>query len=142
MIVRHKGKTKFVWRPVTASTPIGVGLVAFSGGKLVAATSTTVSSDTVGVLRHAIAATDADYALERLVEVEVPLEKFTEWEIDVTSGLVAADIGLYQDLTDLNTVNRGASTYDIVQCVKVLSTTRGIFHLNVGPDAIAKSHSH
>ena len=139
MFIRHKGKTKFVWRPVTPSTAIGVGaLVAFDSGKLIAATATTAGSAIVGVIRHAIAATDADYADERLVEVEVPVEKFSEWEGDVTSGLIAADIGLYQDLTDSLTVNRAASTYDIVQCVKVISTTKGIFHLNIGPDAIAK----
>lgn len=128
-----------MWLPVTASTAIAAGaLVAFSSGKLIAATSTTAGSAIAGVLRKAIAATDSDYASERLVAVEVPVEKNVVWEADVTSGLVAADIGLYQDLTDSVTVNRGASTYDIAQCVKVISTTKGLFYLNIGADAIAK----
>lgn len=80
----------------------------------------------------AIAATDSDYATERLVAVRVPVEAYTVWEADVTASLVAADIGLFQDLTNGGTVNRAASTYDIVQCIKVLSTTKGLFHLNIG----------
>lgn len=133
MFKLKRGKTKFVYLPVTPSTAIAKGaLVAFSSGKLIAATSSSAPQDIPGVLRHTIAATDADYALDRLVEVEVPVELNTEWEADVTSGLVAADIGLYQDLTDSVTVNRGASNIDVVQCIKVISTTKGVFFLNVG----------
>ncbi len=140
MFVRKQGKTKLMWLPVTVSTALSKGaLVAYSSGYLIAATSTTTCSSIVGVLRHAIASTDSDYATARLVEVEVPVEKNVVWEAAVTSGLVAADIGLYQDLTDSLTVNRAASTYDIVQCVKVISTTKGWFVLNIGPDARAKA---
>lgn len=139
MFKLKRGKTKFVWLPVTASTAISAGaLVAFSSGYLIAATSSTAPESIVGVLRHTIAATDADYAVARLVEVEVPVELFTEWEADVTSGLVAADVGLYQDLTDASTVNRAASTYDVVQCIKVISATKGVFFLNIGHLADAK----
>lgn len=128
-----QGRTKLMWLPVTPSTAISNGaLVAWSSGKLIAATSTTPPTSIAGVLRHAIASTDDDYADDRLVEVEVPVEANTVWEAAVTSGLVAADRGLYQDLTDSLTVNRGASTYDVVQCVKVLSTTKGLFILNIG----------
>ena len=139
MFVRKQGKTKLVWFPVTASTAIANGaLVAFSSGKLIAATSSTAGNVIAGVLRGAIAATDDNYASERLVAVEVPVEKNVVWEADVTSGLVAADIGLYQDITDSVTVNRGASTYDVAQCVKVISATKGLFYLNIGSDSIAK----
>lgn len=127
------GKTKFVWLPVTVSTALSANsLVAFSSGYLIAATSSTAPSSIVGVLRHAIASTDDDYATARLVEVEVPVEMNTVWEADVTSGLVAADVGLFQDLTDASTVNRAASTYDVVQCIKVISGTKGLFFLNIG----------
>ena len=129
----HQGKTKFMWLPVTVSTAISKGaLVAFSSGHLIAATSTTAPTSIIGVLRHAIASTDADFATARLVEVEVPVEANTVWEAAVTSGLVAADIGLFQDLTNSLTVNRAASSYDVVQCVKVISTTKGLFILNIG----------
>jgi len=131
--IRKKGKTKTEWLPVTPSTVLSApSLVAWSSGKLIAATATTAPTSIVGVLQKAIAATDSDYADERLVGVEVPLETTTEWEADVTSGLVAADIGLYQDITDASTVDRTASSYDVVQCKKVISTTKGIFVLNIG----------
>lgn len=140
MFIRNAGKTKKIYLPVTASTAIAEGaLVAFSSGKLIAATSTTAGSDIVGVLVKAITSSDSDYASERLVAVEVPIEREVLWEAAVTSGLVATDVGLYQDLTDSVTVNRAASTYDIVQCRKVISTTKGLFVLNIGPDAIAKA---
>ena len=64
------------------------------------------------------------------------METNTVWEAAVTSGLVAADKGLYQDITDSVTVNRGASTYDVVQCQRVLSTTLGEFYLNIGPNGV------
>ena len=133
MFILKEGKTKNVQLQVTASTVIAAGaLVAWASGKLIAATSTTAAASIAGVLVKAIAATDADYATERLVEVQVPVEKNTIWEGDVTSGLVAADRGLFQDITDSVTVDRSASTYDVVQCVKVLSTTKGDFILNIG----------
>lgn len=132
---RARGKTKTMWLPVTASTAIAAGaLVAWSSGKLIAATSSSNPYSIAGVLKKTIASTDSDYASARLVAVEVPVEMNVEWEADVTSGLVAADIGLYQDLTDASTVNRAASSKDVVQCTTVLSTTKGEFILNIGPN--------
>lgn len=129
----HQGKTKIMYYPVTASTAISAdALVAWSSGKLIAATNSTAAKDIAGVLVKAIASTDADYAAERKVAVRVPVENYTVWEADVTASLVAADIGLFQDLTNSTTVNRAASTYDIVQCIGVISTTKGLFHLNIG----------
>lgn len=130
------GKVKTIPLQVTASTAIGAGaLVAWSSGKLVAATSSSAPTVIAGVLVKAITATDDDYAVEREVLVQVPMEKNTVWEAAVTSGLVAADRGLYQDLTDSVTVNRAASSIDVVQCVRVLSTTLGEFILNIGAEA-------
>jgi hypothetical protein len=132
-----KGKTKTMMLEVTPSTAITAGaLVAWASGQLVAATSSSSPSIIAGVLVKTIAAADDDYADERLVAVEVPMETFTVWEADVTSGLVSADKGLYQDLTDSLNVNRAASTLDVVQCVRVLSTTKGEFLLNIGPKGI------
>lgn len=133
MFTRKQGRTKIMWLPVTVSTALSKGaLVAFSSGYLIAATSTTAPTSIIGVLKKAIASTDSDYATARLVAVEVPIENNVVWEADVTSGLVAADIGLFQDLTNSLTVNRAASSYDVVQCVKVISTTKGWFILNIG----------
>jgi len=126
--ILKKGRTKFVYLPVTTSTAITAGtLVTFSSGLLVAATSSTAAADIVGVLRHTIASTDTDYATARLVEVQVPTERFTQWIGSVTSGLVAADIGIEVDLTDGATVNRGATSVKAVRCLEVVSTTSGTF---------------
>lgn len=130
---RVQGRTKLMWLPVTASTALSANsLVAFDSGKLIAATSATAPTSIIGVLRHAITSSDSDYADERLVEVEVPTENNVVWEADVTSGLVAADIGLFKNITSATHVDKDASSYDVVQCVKVLSTTKGLFILNVG----------
>lgn len=137
--IRKRGKTKLMWLPMTVSTAVSVNsLVSFSSGRLIAATTTTAGNVIAGVIRHAIVSTDSDYATTRDVEVEVDVEKRVVWEADVTATLVVADVGLYCDLTDASTVNRGATTYDIVQVIGFISTTKGLVHLNIGPDAIAK----
>lgn len=132
MFKLHKGRTKTQYLPVTVSTELTIDeLVAFSSGELIAATSSSDSEDIVGVLKQEITSSDDDYADARLVPVEVPLDENTEYEADVTSGLVAADIGKYVDLTDAGTVNRAASSKKVVQVKKVISTTKGIFALNI-----------
>ena len=133
---RKQGKTKIMYLQVTASTVMSEGaLTAWSSGKLIAATSTTAPTSIAGVIVRAITAADDDYASERLVAVQVPVEKHVVWEAAVTSGLVAADRGVYQDITNSTTINRGASSYDVVQCVRVISTTLGEFILNTGAEA-------
>lgn len=128
-----KGKVKTVWLPVDASggaMPKG-SLVTLTSGIIELATSSTANTAIVGILDKAVATTDDDYAVARLLPVIVPVEKHVEYEADVTSGLVAADIGLEQDLTDHLTVNRGASSVDVAKCVAVLSSTKGVFFLKI-----------
>lgn len=126
------GQFKAIWLPVTPSTAIARGaLVTFTSGKLVAAGAATANTAIVGILDKAIAATDADYASDRLVPVLVPTERHAVVEGDVTSGLVAADVGLEVDLTDASTINRGASAVDVAKCVGVLSSTKGLFILKL-----------
>jgi len=126
------GKVKNVWLPVTASTALSANsLVTFTSGKLVAATAGTANTNIAGVLVKAIAATDDDYANERLVAVTVPLEKHVVWEADVTSGLVAADRGLEVDATSATHLNRGASSVDVAKVLNVISTTKGDVWLKI-----------
>jgi hypothetical protein len=126
------GKTKEVQLPVTPSTAITAGtLLTFSGGKLVAAAAATAAVNIVGILKATIAATDDDYASDRLVSVIVPVEKHVLYEADVTSGLVATDIGGEFDLTDGATVDRSASSVDVVKAVKVISSTKGHFFVKI-----------
>jgi len=133
MFTRYKGKTKTIYLPVTTSTEFLQGaLVSFSSGLLIPATSSTSALSHVGVIKKAIVSTDNDYATARLVPVEVPMEKNVLWKAPVTSGLVAADVGLLVDLTNSVTINRGASTIDAAQVREVISATEGLFALNLG----------
>lgn len=129
---RKKGKTKTIWLPVTTSTVFTKGdIVSESSGLLIRATSGTTALSHMGVIKKTILATDADYATARLVPVEVPLEKNVEWLGDVTSGLVAADIGLEVDLTDAQNINRAASSVKVAMVKTVISTTQGTFILKL-----------
>lgn len=120
-----KGKTKVVYLPVTPSTALAArSIVTFTSGQLVAATAATLAPNLAGVLVGAITATDADYADERLVGVEVPVEKNVIYEFP-TTGLVAADVGVDVDLLNSTTVNRAASAIGVVRPTKVLSATKG-----------------
>jgi hypothetical protein len=120
-----KGRTVVKYLPVTPSTALTSGsLVTFASGKLVAATAGTTAPNIAGVLRKTITAADADYALDRKVPVEVPVDKHVEWEFP-TTGLVATDIGVDVDLTDANTVDRSATAIGVVRTTKRLSATKG-----------------
>lgn len=141
MFIRKQGKTKFMYFGSTASQAIAIGaLVAFSSGRLIPAANDTEPSIIIGVIRHAITATDTAYATAgTLVEVEVPVEKNVVWEADVTAdaALTNTDQGEYMDLTTDDTgdaVDTSVSTLDTVWCVGFISATKGLFILNIGAD--------
>ena len=138
-----QGKTKFMWFPVTTSTAFKAGdLVAMNVGSnlLIEATATTAGNLILGVIRHAIASTDDNYATARSVEVEVPVEKNVVWKCDEvgTGTAEAADVGLYCDIDGGGEIDINDSTYDIFFVTKYISQTdvRGV--LNIGPDSATK----
>lgn len=127
-----KGRTETRWLPVTTSTTFTAGdIVAWASGLLIKATTTSAAKTHVGVIKKTIASTDADYATARLVPVEVPMGKMVEWRSTGTA-LVATENGLWMDLTAAGAVDRAGSTYDAVQQKSILSSTEGIFILNLG----------
>jgi hypothetical protein len=126
------GKTKEMQLPVTPSTVLSEGaILTFTSGKLVAAGAATTAANTVGILKKAILSSDSDYASDRLVSVLVPIEPHVVFEADVTSGLVATDVGGEFDLTSSTHVNRAASAVDVVKCVGVISSTKGLFFVKL-----------
>jgi hypothetical protein len=144
MFIRHKGKTKLMHLPIAASVAVLEGsVVAFASGTIIPATNTTAAYDCVGVSRKTVATTDDDYAVAKLIPVEVPVEMNVEWEADVKVGTLAtSSVGLYFDLTtadDGSGIDQSASTYDIAQCTKFITTAKGLFVLNIGAQAIAKA---
>lgn len=128
----YKGKVVVRWLPVTTSTTFTKGdIVQWSSGLLIKATTTSAAKNHVGVIMKTIASTDSDYATARKVPVQVPIEKGVLWKSTGTA-LVASENGLWMDLAAAGTVDRAGSTYDAVQQRDVLSTTEGIFVLNLG----------
>ena len=140
MIKRFKGKTKFMWLPVTTGTAFEKdGLVSWASGLLVPAVAGHAGDRIVGVLHHAIVSTDDNYNDARLVEVEVPIETNVIWEctVDGTEALTNTDMGDYFDLSSesgetSSSVDTGESTEDIFYCVGFISATKGLFILNIG----------
>ena len=140
MFIRKQGKTKFMYFGSTAGQAIANGaVVALATGRIVPAADNTSPTTIVGVIRHAITASDPEYATAGTpVEVEVPIEKMVVWEADVKgAALVNTDQGTYMDLhtdDDGLKVNTAVSTLDTCFCVGFISATKGLFVLNIGPD--------
>ena len=123
--IRKQGKTKLMFLPVTPSTALAINsLVTSASGKLIAAVAGTLADNLLGVVRRAIVSTDDDFADDRLIAVEVPVEKNVVWEFE-TSGLVAGDLFKDVDLTDSDTVNRAAVAIGVVRITKRISATVG-----------------
>lgn len=131
--IRKEGKTKIIYRPMTASTVATAGdIMSYASGLLIPATNVTTALSHAGVLVRTIATTDADYATSgRLVAIEVPVEKNVYWSAP-TTGLVAADVGLEVDLTNAGTIDRSASAVDVAKVEKRVSATLGWFMLKLG----------
>lgn len=123
----RSGRGKDKWFPMTASTAVTKqGLATTTTGQLVAVTAGTTAANILGIFSKTAATTDTDYATAgRLFPVWVPTERHALLEFDVTSGLVVGDIGTEVDLTDYNTVNRGASSIKAVKITDVISTIKG-----------------
>lgn len=144
MFRKARGKTKFMYFPWAASSgAIAKGAaVAFSSGYIIKAANDVAVYKVVGVIRHAIATTDSDYATTHNVEVEVPVENNVEWEGDMNGTLLTTSVGDYFDFyTDDSGlyVDVAVSTLDHVLCTKYISASKGLFVLNCG--ALACTHA-
>lgn len=129
-VIRAAGKVKTVLVPVTPSTAFTRDtLVKFASGKVTPSEAGDAAAITFGVIRHTIASTDSDYASDRLIPIEVPVEKHVEYDVDVNSGLVATDLGAEFDIAGAGTVDRAASTDDVFLCIKRFSATKGRFFI-------------
>ncbi len=135
-VKKFSGKTKTIWFPKAASTAFADGaFVTFDGsGNVTPATST--SAKLVGVCRKAVASTDSDYASTTLIPIEVPVERYVEWDA-LTASAVAADVGAAVDLTDSVTVNRGATSHHVVTITGIISATHVRVVINALYDNVA-----
>lgn len=133
--IRKSGKTKLMYFPKTASTAYTEGsLVTLSAatGYITEATSSTTKI--LGVIRRTVTSASTDYALNSLVPVEVPIEKFVVWEALCGATAVYTDVGKTCDITDALTVNRGADTHHAVTVVELISTTKVGVMITAGYD--------
>lgn len=129
IIRKESGKTKTVNLPVTPSQAfVTDSLVKFSSGKLVPCVAGDAAIDVVGIIRKAITSADSDYAVDRMVPIEVPAEKHVEYEIEVGTGTIAAtDRGTEYDLAGPVTVDQTGTTDKVVKLIRFKSTTKGVF---------------
>lgn len=122
---RHKGKTKIMYFPRPASQAFTQGALCYFNGSGQVIPADATSGDHIGVIRQTVAATDSDYATaDVLVPIEVPVERFVEWEVDTDGTAVADDIGLFIDLTDSLNANRAASAKDALLVTGFKSSTK------------------
>jgi hypothetical protein len=128
-VILKRGKTKMIDFPMTPSTALTADtFVKLSSGKIVACVAGDAALDIVGVNRKTIAATDADYASDRMIQIEVPVERHVEYTIDVGTGTIAAtDLNTEYDLAAAGTIDQSATTDKVAKLIKFVSSTKGVF---------------
>lgn len=129
----YKEGWEIVWMRKIAST-------AFSANSLVARSAAidTVepadASDTelVGICLRAVTSADSDYASNTRIPVLVPCSKKAEMIGDVSTSTIAiTDEGNEYDLASATGVDASASSNDPVKLLKFISSTQGIFVINL-----------
>jgi len=122
--VRVSGKPNIEYYPKTASTDFAVGaLVNIVSAELLPADAT--SGDHVGICMKKIASTDADYASETRIPVDVAGENDI-FEVGVAASTVAtltALVGTYIDLTSSTVADATASLKDALLVVGVVDAS-------------------
>jgi len=120
-----------------------VASTAFTANNLVAFESNGTGGDPIepadaddtillGIGMKTVASTDSDYASNTRIPVMIPRNKASLMECDNVDGtLVQADEGLLVDLTNAESVNRAASSTDVLVVDKFISTTKGRFAFNL-----------
>lgn len=103
-------------------------LLTFSGGEVQPIISTDLRI--AGICLQKIASTDADYAAETPIAVEL-IDPNATYIGDVTTGtLTTESVGIQYDLDSDVGVNVNATSHKQVTCVGFISATKGYFILN------------
>ena len=137
-LFKADANTRLQWYPKKASTTFTFNDLVFldTDGYLDKAADGTLFVPT-GLIQKTIAATDSDYASATRVPVLVP-GAHAEFECDVSSGSAAqTDVGEWIDIDDHNSVDVGASTYDIFLVTRVISATKVIAKMAIKSGAAA-----
>lgn len=117
---------------------IGDVVTTNSSGYITKATSTTAPAKLLGQIQRDVLATDADYALNSDVDVDVFCDADDVYTADVSTGtLVQSMVGSSFDLDDHNSINVNQNSIKAVKIVRVLSTTKARVLFNVVPAGVA-----
>jgi hypothetical protein len=99
MFIRIKGMPKFERYAKVASTVFNVGdLVTFNGSGFITPAVAGTTTGFIGICKKAVAATDADYAANTPIEVDVNLSPDSEFEVDANGAITQALVGTYKDI--------------------------------------------
>lgn len=117
-------QTRLEWFKKLASTTFTFNdLVYFDGDGFLIKAVDGAAIVPVGLIQRTVAATDSDYASATKVPVLVPGADAV-FLCDVSTGSAATtDIGEWIDIDDHNSVDVGASTYDIFFVTGIVSAT-------------------
>ncbi len=119
-----------IWRKKKVSTAfVKNSLVALVAGFVEPGASDTGAADKPALGVYEGPAISASLATTPLIPVAVPIGPATV-RATVTGTLASTNEGNSYDMSDDVTVNRGATTYGTVTCVKFVSATEGIFTIS------------
>lgn len=126
MFKRAEGKPNIRYYPKAASQTFENGDLVYAGGsgEIIPADST--SGMHLGIILKKVASTDADYAEETMVPVDVPRpgDKFL---VDVGTGTLTTEmIGLRKDLKDAASIDVDATSKNVVVIEEFVSATKAI----------------
>jgi hypothetical protein len=134
--IRRTGSERVsVQFPKVASVALNVGdaLIADGSGAVTVATAT--STAIIGICQKKVASTDADYASNTMMPVEV-IDFNAIYEADVDNTLTTAMVGLRRDLTDKDSVNATGTTHNQVTIVGYISATKALVMFNSAFQAV------
>lgn len=123
-ILRTAGMPKFDYPPKEASVAFPINSVVAYNGLGQVEPATNASTNIAGIIKREVASTDADYAAETPVAVDLNFTPDSEFEIDANATVTAAMIGTPRDLADAVTLDvSGAVTIRQFIIVGLGSTT-------------------
>lgn len=113
--------------PTKASVTYTAGMFIYNDGTDNIPTTTTTQVGALGIALEAKASSSATTD----ISVLVPNSANSTFYADCSGTLTAAMRGDFFDFASGGTqVAQGASTYDTVQCLKFISSSKGVFRLN------------
>lgn len=113
--------------PTAASTTYSAGMFVYNDGSDVVPTATSTQVGALGIAMEAKASSSSTTD----IHVLVPNTPMSTFYADCSGTLTKGLVGDFFDFASGGTqVAQGASTYDTVQLIKFISSSKGVFRLN------------